>query len=403
MQIDAEFQALIPPLAADELAQLERNLVADGCREPLVVWRGVLLDGHNRHAICTRLAIPFATVEVVGVETRADAALWIIRNQLGRRNLTDFVRASLALQAKPLIEAAARARMESGANQYSSPSEILREGSGRTSDTVAGMAGISGRTVDKVEAVLEHGSPELIEAAKSGAVSVSTAADIATLPKAEQAEIVKKGDKAYIAAAKSVRAEKAKKRREERIEEIAQVSAGNAELPTLQRYPVIYADPPWRYEYVETESRAVENHHPTMSLDELCALPVADLAFADSVLFLWATSPKLADALRLIAAWGFEYRTCAVWDKEIIGMGYYYRQRHELLLVATRGQLPAPQPDVRPASVVCERRGPHSAKPAVFAEQIEAMYPELPKIELFCRSPRPGWAVWGNQSGALAA
>jgi N6-adenosine-specific RNA methylase IME4 len=135
-----------------------------------------------------------------------------------------------------------------------------------------------------------------------------------------------------------------------------------------------------------------------MALDDICALPVSDLATPDAILFLWATSPKLAESMKVIESWGFTYRTCAVWDKQKIGMGYYFRQRHELLLVATRGSIPTPAPGDRAASVIAEPREEHSAKPAKFAELIESMYPTLPRIELFCRSPREGWAVWGNQS-----
>ena len=124
-------------------------------------------------------------------------------------------------------------------------------------------------------------------------------------------------------------------------------------LPAGQ-FRLLYADPPWRYEHVVTESRAIENQYPTMALDDICALrvPAAD----DAVLFLWATPPKMAEAVQVIDAWGFSYRTCASWDKEQIGMGYYFRQQHELLLVAARGALPVPDPR-------CGRRGIRSPSP----------------------------------------
>jgi len=211
-------------------------------------------------------------------------------------------------------------------------------------------------------------------------------------------EKVKAGEMTVLEAAKEIRQAKTEQRREERLEKIVEISRGNADLKTNVRYPVLYADPPWRYEYAESESRVIENHYPTMALDEICALPVTDLATPDAILFLWATSPKLAESMRVIESWGFAYRTCAVWDKQQIGMGYYFRQRHELLLVATRGSIPTPAPGDRAESVIVESRKEHSAKPAKFAELIESMYPTLPRIELFCRSPRAGWAVWGNQS-----
>jgi N6-adenosine-specific RNA methylase IME4 len=115
---------------------------------------------------------------------------------------------------------------------------------------------------------------------------------------------------------------------------------------------------------------------------------------------MWATSPKLAEAFEVLDAWGFSYRTCAVWDKQKIGMGYYFRQQHELLLVAVRGTPPTPLPANRPASIFSYPRGEHSSKPHEVYEVIEAMYPELPKLEMFCRTPRAGWGAWGNQAKA---
>lgn len=163
------------------------------------------------------------------------------------------------------------------------------------------------------------------------------------------------------------------------------------------KYAVIYADPPWRYEFSADGDRAVENHYPTMSLSELEALPVPELAAEDCLLWLWATSPKLAEAIRLIEAWGFQYKTSLVWVKDKIGMGYYARQQHELLLVAKRGNPPAPAPEHRPASVITAPRREHSAKPEEVYRLIERMYPGANKLELFARQRRQGWVAWGNE------
>lgn len=167
-------------------------------------------------------------------------------------------------------------------------------------------------------------------------------------------------------------------------------------------YPVIYADPPWRYEHppMGDGNRSIENQYPTMLLEEICALPVLDIAAENAVLFLWATTPKLAECMDVIAAWGFEYRTCMAWVKDKIGMGYYVRNKHELLLIARRGALPVPEPSNRPSSVVVAPRLEHSAKPPEFYDLIEQMYPGFPMVELFCRTPREGWAAWGNQASA---
>jgi N6-adenosine-specific RNA methylase IME4 len=176
---------------------------------------------------------------------------------------------------------------------------------------------------------------------------------------------------------------------EDRREALQDVPAG--------QYRVIYADPPWRYEHVETENRAIENHYPTLELAEICALPVSALAADDALLFLWATSPKLAEAMQVIEAWGFNYRTCMVWVKDVIGMGYYARQRHELLLIAVKGHPPVPATAARPDSVQEWPRGRHSEKPHLFYDLIERMYPNWARLELFARNTRAGWACLGNE------
>lgn len=168
-------------------------------------------------------------------------------------------------------------------------------------------------------------------------------------------------------------------------------------IDSEERFQTIYADPPWRYDHSLSNSREIENQYPTMSLEAICELRIAQIAAEDSVLFLWATSPKLSEALQVIAAWGFDYKTCAVWDKQKIGMGYYFRQQHELLLVATKGSPVTPESSVRRASVFSYPRGEHSKKPIEFYDLLEQMYPHHRKIELFCRAPRSGWHAWGNQ------
>ena len=184
------------------------------------------------------------------------------------------------------------------------------------------------------------------------------------------------------------------------------MSAGNVPLTSEQRYPVIYADPPWDYRlYSETtgSQRAAAEHYPTMTLDEICGLPVADVTTDDAVLFLWTTAPHLQESFDVLAAWGFEYRTNAVWVKHAQGLGFFVRGRHELLLIATKGDIPAPEPANRPNSVIGAPRREHSRKPDEAYELIERMYPELPKIELFARQTRPGWAAWGNELAREAA
>jgi N6-adenosine-specific RNA methylase IME4 len=169
-------------------------------------------------------------------------------------------------------------------------------------------------------------------------------------------------------------------------------------------YPIIYADPPWKYEHpaMGATSRSIENHYPTMTLAEIKAVKVP--AAEDSVLLLWATAPKLPECLEVMETWGFQYRTNSVWDKEIIGTGYYFRNQHELLLVGRRGNLPVPEPGTQPSSIFKARRTEHSVKPVKAYEIIEQLYPDFSEqwFEMFLRGKaRDGWAGgWGNEAEA---
>jgi N6-adenosine-specific RNA methylase IME4 len=163
------------------------------------------------------------------------------------------------------------------------------------------------------------------------------------------------------------------------------------------KFNVIYADPPWKYEFAQSGNREVGKEYPTMELDDICkiAVPAAD----DAILLLWVTVPKLREGMKVVEAWGFEYKTGMVWVKGgKIGMGYYVRSKHELLLIATRGKFGPPAEDCRPESIIIADRGKHSEKPAVVYELIEKMYPGHKYIELFARSKRDGWTSWGNEN-----
>ena len=163
-------------------------------------------------------------------------------------------------------------------------------------------------------------------------------------------------------------------------------------------FGVIYADPPWRFEPYSRDTgmdRAADNHYPTMDVEAIAAMdvPAAD----DCVLFLWATAPMLPQALDVMSAWGFAYKSQIIWAKDRIGTGYWARNKHEILLIGTRGNIPAPAPGTQPESIIQAPVGAHSAKPAIFAELIERLFPTLPKIEMFARISRPGWHGWGAE------
>jgi N6-adenosine-specific RNA methylase IME4 len=174
-----------------------------------------------------------------------------------------------------------------------------------------------------------------------------------------------------------------------------------------KKYGVIYADPEWRFEPWSRETgmdRAADNHYPTSVTEVIANRDVAAIAADDCALFLWATVPMLPHALLVMAAWGFDYRSHFVWAKDRIGTGYWNRNRHEVLLVGVRGNIPAPTPGTQWDSLVEAAVGEHSAKPRCFVEMIDELFPTLPKIELNCRGqPWSGWDAWGNEAVDEAA
>jgi N6-adenosine-specific RNA methylase IME4 len=172
-----------------------------------------------------------------------------------------------------------------------------------------------------------------------------------------------------------------------------------ARLGTMSLYPLIVADPPWRFttRSEHGRGRSAENHYPTMTLEELKALSVP--AAPNGLLFMWSTSPMLAQAIELMGTWGFDYGGFVAWDKEIIGTGYRFRSQVELLLYGAKGRgLPIPPPADRVCNLITARRGAHSEKPVELYDLLARQYPGVPRLEMFARTVREGWDAWGNEA-----
>lgn len=166
-------------------------------------------------------------------------------------------------------------------------------------------------------------------------------------------------------------------------------------------FSVIYADPPWRFasNSAALPGRNPMRHYPCMTDADICALPVREWAAPSAVLLMWTTAPMLERSLAIPRAWGFRYKSNVVWNKGRIGTGYWARNRHEHLLICTRGKFSCPRsPVLFPDSVIESRRREHSRKPDAVAARIEEIWPELPKLELFARQRRFGWTVFGNET-----
>ncbi len=183
-------------------------------------------------------------------------------------------------------------------------------------------------------------------------------------------------------------------------------------------FNVIYADPPWTFQTwsAEGKGRSPEKHYDCMSLADVRALPVQDIAAEDCTLFLWATDPLLPEAFKLIEAWGFTYKTVAFYwaklnksaprlrfaaDDFHRGMGYWTRANPELCLLATKGKPRRVSMSVR--RLVIEPRREHSRKPDEVADRIVDLMGDVPRIELFARQSRQGWTTWGDEANKFEA
>jgi N6-adenosine-specific RNA methylase IME4 len=196
-----------------------------------------------------------------------------------------------------------------------------------------------------------------------------------------------------------------KDRRSERERKLAALTVKAAQARGTKLYGVIYADPPWRFKPYSVETgmdRAADNHYPTLTIDDIAKMEPP--AAPHCVLFMWATVPMIEHALSVMRAWGFEFRSLWTWEKvhddePHEGTGYWLRNCSEHVIIATRGEVPCPVMGDNPPSVIRAPRGKHSAKPEAFAQWIDQMFPNVPKLEMFARAHRDGWDSWGNEVG----
>lgn len=170
-------------------------------------------------------------------------------------------------------------------------------------------------------------------------------------------------------------------------------------------YDIILADPPWKFTS-NTKDRPGRNamgHYDCMKLDDIAALPVRDLVGRDAMLFMWTTAPFAVLSQKVYEEWGFTYVSQLAWPKQRAGTGFWVRNQHEIVYVCKRGKFPCPKPAPFPTSLIPGAQRQHSRKPDWLHEQIDTVWPDARKLELFAREGRPGWTVWGNETGKFDA
>ena len=170
----------------------------------------------------------------------------------------------------------------------------------------------------------------------------------------------------------------------------------------MKKYQIILADPPWAYRNMGNIQATANSHYNTMQQKDIEALPIGDIANDNSILFLWATFPKIQEALDTIKTWGFEYKTIGFnWVKlnkngtPFFGVGWYTKSNTEVCLIGTKGKSPKVSNSV--SQIIQTVRTRHSEKPAIVRDKIVEFCGDIPRIELFAREKTEGWDVWGNE------
>ena len=210
--INEELRSFIDPLTHNEYAALERSLVAEGCRDALVLWGEVLIDGHNRYEICSKHNIEFRTVQNTNFASLDDVMLWVIDNHLARRSVSDYQRGVLALRKKDIVTARSAhkaAEPEADAPAGGEAASVPESPPWNTREDVAKAARVSSNTISQIERIQKAATPQLVEAVRSGTISINAAANVASLPEAVQNAAVAGGRKQLQQAARQVREQKA--------------------------------------------------------------------------------------------------------------------------------------------------------------------------------------------------
>jgi len=371
LKINEDFKKLIPALTKEEFKQLEDNCMAEGIREKILTWNGFIIDGHNRYEISQKWDLDYET-ESKSFKSEEAVKEWMILNQFGRRNLSNYQRSVLALELEDVFKGKAKDNLIKGG-------KVSQEGlqiSAKAIDTrkeLSKVASVSHDTIAKVKKIQEQASEEVKAKLSTGEVSINAA----------YKEIKKEEKKA------------------ERIEVIKQqiIDIEEGELPELKGlFDVVSVDPPWPYEgeskkvtSFDSVGRRVANPYPEMSIEEIkeIELPLMD----DSIVLLWTTHKFLPNAFEILKEWGFDYKATLVWNKQKIGMGAWFRMQCEFCLVGVKGKPYWENTTFR--DIFEEPRREHSRKPDLFFDMIEKITLGR-RLEYFSREKRDGWEVYGN-------
>lgn len=352
LHVNPEYKQLVPRASSAEYKTLETDMIEKGeATEAIIINKqDVILDGHTRYEICLKHGLFYRT-EVREFESELDEKIFVVDVNLKRRHLTDMQKIIMAKPLEALIAEKAERRMKAG----TLASDASR---GKTVEQVAEKIGVSRGTYERGKKIRDEGTEKEIQEASSKPKQITRVHN------------------------------KIKKR--QHLEEAH--AKGSPPMPE-GIYDIIYADPGWKYDSDASQRGKADNHYATMTTKDIADLDVPSAE--NALLFLWVTNAHLEDGLRVLKSWGFKYITNFAWVKDKIGLGWFARGQHELLLLCRKGTMPHPEDHNRFSTVITAPRREHSVKPEIVYEMIETMYPNRVYLELFARKRRSGWTTWG--------
>lgn len=381
LNINPVFRDLIQSLTADEFKQLEDNVLAEGIRDAIVVWNDTIVDGHNRYQLAQKHSLQFDLHEV-DFNSQDEAVLWIIDNQLGRRNLTDFVKLELQQKRADVL-------YEQGRNVMSvaSQEQVNR---GNQYKKVEGLS-----TMDKPSKTepAHNTRNEIAESLNWGTGKVARGQYVIKHAPEEVKEKLRAGELSMNEAYKAIKTEEKKAIVQEQI----QVLKEKEVQPSTGIYDVIVIDPPWQMEKIEREvaPNQVGFDYPTMTIDEIKAMDLP--AEENCHVFMWITQKHHRHGFEIFDAWGVNFICEFVWHKnggfQPFGLPQF---NHEYVMY---GRIGTPTFIDFKNFFTCfnANRTGHSAKPEEFYDTIRRVTAGK-RIDMFNRRKIEGYDTWGNQA-----
>lgn len=360
---------IFPMMSADESKALEADIAANGLREAIWTHDNQIIDGRNRYQACAAVGAQPTFRQWNG---QGDLVAFVVSLNLKRRHLTPSQLAVVALDIEKYEaeEAKKRQATSTGGINPQLTEKIPEAEKGEAREKAAKLVGTNGHYVSDAKRI-EREAPDLLEKVRIGAASIT---DAKRELKERAREEVREQNRELVATAPP-----------------AIITAADA------RYQTIVIDPPWDWgdEGDVDQFGRGRPTYATMTIEEVAALPVGDLAEKNAHIYLWITNRSLPKGFALLEEWGFRYVTALTWCKPSIGMGNYFRGSTEHVLFGVKGSLSLLRNNVG-TWFQAPRAGRHSAKPPEFFQLVEQCSPG-PWLEMFAREPRPGWVSWGAE------